>query len=1489
MTAPGATEAFGPSDIIDFRLERSRHEHFFGREDVFAELDRLVEKKQAGFVLVLGGPGMGKSALLSRWLDRREERGEPTPHHFLRRGVNRWDELDVVRSNLASRLEALYPAQRDKDAPPERRLEELLVRVSQQALAPEKKRLVLVLDGLDEAASRDEHDNPVARLLPYRLPKGVVVVCASRPMYPHLAWLEQREQMVHPPLDLAQPAWVTSNLEAVAAYWAFAREQFSPPLSQALVSAAVQGAQGNLLYSIKLSEWLESLSVEERQGPGIAARLPRGLEALLEGLWGQLQASPGEAGAYVRQGLGLLAVAREALPARCIEAALGWDHGTADARLLRTAARQAVIEEPAEWHGKREPRYHLYHDSFGELVRAKMAGELPALHRRLAEQVAAWPPAHVGDAFLRGYALRHGIAHRAEAARDEADWRALEHLCLNVSYLRDAATEAGPLALEVTLEQAAERCPVEPVSRTLFSLCRALMKESHWLRHGPHALPELLWNQLLNRGWPPERLRGEAQWPSSGHSYRLYCPLQHVDRSLRVVPTEELVSVCAPLPDGRRIVYGSRDGTLRVLDLETGRELLRFEGHREAVLCCTMLSDGRRLVSGSSDRTLRVWDLESGRELMQLQGHGWIQCCAVLPDGRLVAGSGDCTLRVWDLASGRELMQLQGHKGTVLCCAVLPDGRLVSGSGDHTLRVWDLETGRELLRLEGHEGWVHCCVVLPDGRLVSGSGDNTLRVWDLAEGRELLRLEGHEQLIHCCALLPDGRRLVSGSYDRTLRVWDLASGRELLRLEGHEGWVQCCAVLPDGRRLVSGSHDRTFRLWDLEGGYNLVRPQGYENSVLCCAVLPDGRLVAGSGDGTLQVWDLASGRELMQLQGHKGPVLCCALLPDGRRLVSGSGDGTLRVWDLDCGVELVRLQGHDWIQCCAVLPDGRLVAGSRDGTLQVWDPASGRELVRLQGHKGSVLCCAVLPDGRLVAGSHDKTVRVWDLASGRELLRLEGHEGWVQCCAVLPDGRRLVSGSRDGTLRLWDLASGRELLRLEGHEGWVQCCAVLPDGRRLVSGSRDGTLRIWDLETGRLETVVYGAHSFLSVAASKEAVVAGDGAGNVWFLTNQPFNPAPRSEPTSPPRLSQETSAMRFLHLTDWHVGMAEQGWLWPNVREAFFDDLARLHARVGGFDAVFFTGDLTQRGSVDEFAKLDEGLGAIWQRLTKLGSDPVLVAVPGNHDLQRPPPKGAVVKALGTWQADEDVRDALWSEPEGDYRQCVRTAFSPYAAWAERHPAMKRAHPRWGALPGDIAAVVERGGLRVGVVGLNSAFLQLTGADYDQRLDLDVRQLHAACGSDAPAWLAQNDVNLLLTHHPPSWLAPERKKHFETEIAPPGRFALHLHGHLHDPNAYAEAVGGSRPRHRLAGPSLFGLERFGGAEGVREERIHGYTAGRLELVAGEGTAAGKAVAKVQLWPRHLVTKKSGARVMERDGAFELDDDESFVFEVPCKGRVGGP
>ena len=86
--------------------------------------------------------------------------------------------------------------------------------------------------------------------------------------------------------------------------------------------------------------------------------------------------------------------------------------------------------------------------------------------------------------------------------------------------------------------------------------------------------------------------------------------------------------------------------------------------------------DGKRLLSTGYDGTLRLWDVGSGKELKQIPAHQpHTYCAAFSPDGkRLVSGGCENTVRVWDAATGKELHKYVGHTASVLSVTFFPDG-----------------------------------------------------------------------------------------------------------------------------------------------------------------------------------------------------------------------------------------------------------------------------------------------------------------------------------------------------------------------------------------------------------------------------------------------------------------------------------------------------------------------------------------------------------------------------------------------------------------------------------------------------------------------------------------------------------------------------------------------------------------------------------------------------------------------------------------------
>jgi hypothetical protein len=298
--------------------------------------------------------------------------------------------------------------------------------------------------------------------------------------------------------------------------------------------------------------------------------------------------------------------------------------------------------------------------------------------------------------------------------------------------------------------------------------------------------------------------------------------LQAVERLQRVIEAPPVLAL-ALSPDGRHVVSGSDDRTLRLWELATGQPVgAPWKGHGGEILSVAFSPDGQHVVSGSDDRTLRLWEMASGQPVgAPWEGHSaYFRSVAFSPDGRhVVSGDNDGTLRLWQVATGQPVgAPWEGHSREVLSVAFSPDGHhVLSGSADRTLRLWEVATGHPVSApWEGHSRLIRSIAFSPDGRyVVSGSNDRNLHLWEVATGQPIgAPWGGHRRDVLSVAFSPDGRYVMSGSADRTLRLWEVATGQPVgTPWEGHGGKVVGVAFSPDGRHMVSSSEDGSLRLW----------------------------------------------------------------------------------------------------------------------------------------------------------------------------------------------------------------------------------------------------------------------------------------------------------------------------------------------------------------------------------------------------------------------------------------------------------------------------------------------------------------------------------------------------------------------------------------------------------------------------------------------------------------------------------------------------
>jgi len=307
-----------------------------------------------------------------------------------------------------------------------------------------------------------------------------------------------------------------------------------------------------------------------------------------------------------------------------------------------------------------------------------------------------------------------------------------------------------------------------------------------------------------------------------------------------------------------------------------------FKGHTNGVMCLQF--DDNILASGSYDATIKIWDIESGKELRTLSGHTSGIRCLQFDEHKLMSGSLDGTLKMWDLNTGKLVRTLTGHTGGVISLH-FEGTTIVSGSQDNTVNVWDFKScSRYVLR--GHTDWVNAVKLdLASRTLFSASDDCTIRLWDLDTKQCIKVFDGHVGQVQQVIPLPAEFDIVDmdeseGSGSNSQWATEFLNGGDSDR-----------AAPP--RYMLTGALDTTIRLWDVHTGRCLKTFFGHVEGIWALAA-DTLRVVSGAEDRMVKIWDPRTGTCERTFTGHSGPVTCVGL--SDRRMCTGSEDHEIRLY-----------------------------------------------------------------------------------------------------------------------------------------------------------------------------------------------------------------------------------------------------------------------------------------------------------------------------------------------------------------------------------------------------------------------------------------------------------------------------------------------------------------------------------------------------------------------------------------------------------------
>ena len=548
-------------------------------------------------------------------------------------------------------------------------------------------------------------------------------------------------------------------------------------------------------------------------------------------------------------------------------------------------------------------------------------------------------------------------------------------------------------------------------------------------------------------------------------------------------------------------------------DLQENKLMNPFGSYSSNVITAAFSRDGKMIVSGGTDGTIRLWDLQ-GNLISQSptikRDNPPIHAIAFSPDGKLiVSADGNRDVRLWKL-QGKRKLESQAPIGKCnnpsgqtiprfvafssnsqqIICNLVPD---YSESGfDNesfvTLWKWDSQENKwkPLTKKGGNSGFLSKILFAsfsPHGSIVTGDQDGSIRLWN-SDGKPVGQpLLGHDSNAETVAFSSDGKKIISSSWDGSIRLWDVEQNlSEEKRFKSQDSSSQV-SISRDGQKVIIS--DKTGAVvQDINGKFIGQFPE----SVEFVALSPNGHemidLVNNSQENK-------SSLNLLFLNGNPKKKLidsssqAVEFSPDGKKIAIGffsdQDSNSIQLWDIKGNPigQPVKIEQDFTVSSIAFRSDSlQIVSGSENfgsngalpqSSVCLFDLTVGgleratKDCKKIPGEHSSV---DFSPDNKLVAiGQSDGGLYLWNLQTDRIGQRFGGDGQPVNYIAFSRDNKIIASGDRDGRVRLWNLDGTPISGGLESYTNPNKAVSSIDfkNDKNLIVGYNDGTVRSWNI------------------------------------------------------------------------------------------------------------------------------------------------------------------------------------------------------------------------------------------------------------------------------------------------------------------------------------------------------------------------------------------------------------------------------------------
>ena len=479
-------------------------------------------------------------------------------------------------------------------------------------------------------------------------------------------------------------------------------------------------------------------------------------------------------------------------------------------------------------------------------------------------------------------------------------------------------------------------------------------------------------------------------------------------------------------------------------------------GHQTVVKSLLVSKDQRYIITASEDKTIRVWDIQSGRQTQKIIGQidagsgGKYFTADLSPDGKWLAAAGFLAnfngknhlqigaIRIFNLKTGELVYLLKGHKNAVTDLKFNQQGNLLaSGSADGSVIVWQTQQNfNKKETLKGHKGAVQAVGFSPDGLILSAGLDQQIILWI---GRKVRARYRHDKPFNYMAVSQN--HIALSGYDHP-EILILNQQLEKIQTIKTQSKPTGLAYSPNGKWLLTGSdNDSTnpenFKpaLYDVEHQYQLKTTFNHHDSVVLGVNFINNNKVVTIGGTNQEIW-------IWNLRGQ--PIK--SIKGVGQTLWAVGIDGNNIAW------------GKQWQHESAennnpLLQSFNILKQQLHSTIQ--EPQAFKRLPKKMNG------ISLSHEGGGEYGFPDATLKIRKSFFTTKKVVRNGKDGYGHNVYGFTADGIIISGGGNGKLIAYN-NDGVELARFIGHTGEIWSLAS--EGHWLVSGGTDQILRIWDLD-----------------------------------------------------------------------------------------------------------------------------------------------------------------------------------------------------------------------------------------------------------------------------------------------------------------------------------------------------------------------------------------------------------------------------------------